>query len=75
MIQAAKLVLTHGFCPLSVVFKSSFLDVTYTSATAKRKLLQMPLAAITLGGPASGKSGLFVGGSGRSRIPSSDQIS
>lgn len=60
MIQAAKLVLTHGLCPLSVVFKSSFSYVTYTSATAKCKLLQMPLAAITLGGPASGKSEVYL---------------
>lgn len=60
MIQAAKLVLTHGLCPLSVVFKSSFPDVTYTSATAKRKLLQMPLAAITLGSPASRKPEVYL---------------
>ena len=42
------------------MFRSCFPGVTYTSATAKRKLLQMPLVAITLGRPLSGKSEVFL---------------
>ena len=60
MIEAANLVLKHGFYPLSSVFRDSFPGITYKSATAKRKLLQMPLAAITLGHPSSGKSEVYL---------------
>ena len=60
MIKAANLIINHGFYPLAVVFRSCFPEVTYTSATAKRKLLQMPLAAITLGHPSSGKSEVYL---------------
>lgn len=56
MVKAANLVLDNGFCSLSYVFKCCFPGVTYTSAIAKRQLLQMPLAAITCGDPSSGKS-------------------
>ena len=60
MVKAAKQILSNGFYPLSHVFHSCFPGVTYTSATAKRKLLQMPLIAITLGHPTSGKSEVYL---------------
>ena len=60
LINAAKLITDHGFYPLSSAFKSSFPSVSYSSATAKCKLLQIPLTAITLGDPASGKSEVYL---------------
>ena len=59
LINIAKLVTDHGFYSLPSAFKS-FPGVSYSSATAKRKLLQMPLAAITLGEPTSGKSEVYL---------------
>ena len=56
----AKLISEHGFYSLPAAFKCSSLDVSYLSAQAKRKLLQMPLAAITFGKPASGKLEVFL---------------
>ena len=49
LINTAKLVTDHGFYSRLQIFPG----VSYSSATAKRKLLQMPLAAITLGEPTS----------------------
>ena len=60
LINTAKLVSDHGFYSLSAAFKSSFPDISYSSGTAKRKLLQMPLVAITLGEPSSGKSEVYL---------------
>ena len=60
LINAAKLVNDHGFYSLSAAFKSSFPNVSYSSFTAKRKLLLMPLAAITLGEPPSGKAEVYL---------------
>ena len=45
---------------MSAAFKSCFPDVTYSSAIAKRKLLQLPLAAITIGTPSSGRSEVYL---------------
>ena len=59
MVKAANLI-HFGFYPLSCVFRSCFPGVTYSSATAKCKLLKMPLAAITLGSPSSGTSEVYL---------------
>ncbi len=42
------MVIDHGLLPMSKLFKTSFPCVTYNSAHSKRKLLQMPLAAVRL---------------------------
>ena len=60
MVKAANLIIHFGFYPLSCVFRSCFPGVTYSSATAKCKLLKMPLAAITLGSPSSGTSEVYL---------------
>ena len=60
LIKAANLIADNGFYPMSVAFKSCFPNVTYSSAIAKRKLVQLPLAAITIGTPASGKSEVYL---------------
>ena len=60
MSRVAELVLEHGFYPLSAAFRSSFPSTSYSSATAKRKVLQMPIAAITIGEPCSGKSEVYL---------------
>ena len=49
MIKAANMVLKAGICSLRSVFRSIFPSVTYHTLNAKRKLLQMPLAAILIG--------------------------
>ena len=59
LINTAKLVTDHGFYSLHSAFKS-LPGVSYSSATAKRKLLPMPLAAVTLGEPTSGKSEVYL---------------
>lgn len=59
MVKAAKLIIHFGFYPLSCVFRSCFPGVTYSLATAKRKLLKMPLAA-ALGSPSSGTSEVYL---------------
>lgn len=46
MIKAANLVLESGICSLQSVFKEVFPGVTYHTGNAKRRLLQMPIAAI-----------------------------
>lgn len=50
MIQAAQIILDRGIVPLSAVFKQVFPTITYTSANAKRRLLQMPVAAFQIKG-------------------------
>lgn len=59
MVKAANLIIHFGFYPLSCVFRFCFPGVTYSLATAKRKLLKMPLAA-ALGSPSSGTSEVYL---------------
>ena len=60
LIHSAKLVTDHGCYSLPAAFKSSFPGLSYSSVTAKHQLLQMSLAAIILGEPASGKSEVYL---------------
>ena len=60
MIKAGELVLAHGLVPLSEVFRDCFPDVTYSSAKAKRRLLQLPLAAITIGSATNGRAEVYL---------------
>jgi len=60
MVKVANLIIHFGLYPLSCVFRSCFLGVTYSLATAKCQLLKMPLAAITLGSPSSGTSEVYL---------------
>ena len=60
MIKAGKILLTRGLAPLSEVFKVCFPDVTYTSAKAKRRLLQLPLAVITISTSINGNAEVYL---------------
>ena len=60
MLIAADMILTEGIVPLSLVFRTAFPDVTYSAACAKTRLLQMPLVALRIGEPHSGKSQIYV---------------
>ena len=60
MLAAAEMVLNKGIVPLSLVFRTTFPNVTYSATTAKRRLLQMPLIAMSIGEPHSGKSQVYV---------------
>ena len=48
MINAAQAIINNGICSLKSLFESSFPGVTYNAGNAKRRLLQMPLAALLL---------------------------
>ena len=48
MINAAQAIIDNGICSLKSLFESSFPGVTYNAGNAKRRLLQMPLAALLL---------------------------
>lgn len=54
MIAAAEKVLLEGVCSLSSVYRSAFPNLVYQPTQAKRRLLQMPLAAVRLGEPSTG---------------------
>ena len=57
LLHAAEMILMYDHMySLRDVFSSSFPGVTYTADNAKRKLLQMPLVAMRLGQPSTGKS-------------------
>ena len=56
MIAAAEKILKEGICSLSSVYRTAFPNLTYQPTQAKRKLLQMPLAAVRLGEPSSGRA-------------------
>ena len=60
MIKAGNIVIAHGLVLLSQVFKACFPDVTYTSTKAKRRLLQLPLVAVTIGISSSGKAEVYL---------------
>ena len=55
-ISVALLILKDGLCLLPDAFNIVSPDIKYTTEKARRKLLQMPLIAITIGNAASGKS-------------------
>ena len=48
MINAAQAIIDNGICSLKSLFESSFPSVTYNAGNTKRRLLQMPLAALLL---------------------------
>ena len=56
MIAAAEKILKEGICSLSSVYRTAFPNLTYQPTQAKRKLLQMPIAAVRLGEPSSGRA-------------------
>ena len=60
MIKAAQIVLEKGICTLSSVFHAAFPNVTYTSYYAKQRLLKLPLAAVCVLEPSSGRSAIYV---------------
>ena len=60
MCTAGSFLLEQGFCLLSSLFRSSFPNVTYKSENAKRKLIRMPIAFITVGQPSGGNSAVYV---------------
>ena len=60
LLNAGGTILKEGFSTLSSVFRQSFPGVTYTSNNAKRCLLQLPLAAVRLNTPKSGKSEIYL---------------
>ena len=61
LLHAAEMLLKQDHIySLDDIFKTSFPGVTYTAENAKRKLLQLPLVAMRLGEPSSGKSKLVV---------------
>ena len=56
MLRVAALVLSEGYLSLPYAFSIVSPNVKYTVDKARQKLLQMPLVAVRLGTPASGKS-------------------
>ena len=60
MLEAGKLVFDHELFPFSEVFRYCFPNGTYTSAKAKRWLLQLPLATITLDSCGNGKAEIYL---------------
>ena len=58
-LSVAKKILENGFVQLAEAFKSAFPQVTYHSNSAKRRLLQLPLAAIPIGEQKSGVSEVY----------------
>ena len=56
MIKAAEIILEVGICTLSSVFGTVFPEVTYHTPYTKRRLLQMPVVAIRIQEPSSGRA-------------------
>ena len=56
MLQVANTVLNQGYCSLPCAFKIVSPDVAYNAERARRKLLHMPLVAVRVGQPESGRS-------------------
>jgi hypothetical protein len=48
LIEAANMIISEGIVKLSVVFKKVFPQATYRSFNAKRRLLRIPLVAISI---------------------------
>ena len=60
LVSVAQNVLQNGFVLLSEAFRLAFPTVTYHSHNAKHRLLQLPLVALRIGSPESGKSEIFL---------------
>lgn len=60
MLEVAKIVLEKGFVQLKAAFEIVSPQVRYRSLNAKRKLLQLPLAAIAVGTPSKGTHRVFL---------------
>ena len=60
LLDVANIVLEKGFVQLKTAFEIACPNVTYTSKNAKRKLLQMPLASISVGELCKGTSRVFL---------------
>ena len=60
LITTAKALHNRGICPLSHLYREVYPDVKYNSLAAKRRLLQIPVAAIRCGEPQSGRSRTFL---------------
>lgn len=60
MIKAAEIIQEVGICTLSSVFKTVFPEVTYHTPYAKRRLLQMPVVAIRIQEPSSGRAEIHI---------------
>ena len=60
MIAAAEVVERERICTLSSLFKEAFPGVSYTSDSARKCLLQIPLVCIRVGEPSDGTSQLLV---------------
>ena len=60
LLSIAAQILEDGFCMLSEGFKVAFPNQVYKSDIALQRLLQMPLAAIRIGTPNSGKAAWFL---------------
>ena len=48
MIQAACQIIDEGIVPMASVFRKVYPNVTYISANAKRRLLQLPIVAVRI---------------------------
>ena len=59
-IKAAEIILEAGICTMSSVFRTVFPEVTYHTPYAKRRLLQMPVVAIRIQEPSSGRAEVHV---------------
>lgn len=60
MTSVAFRVVEEGYCMLSEAFRAAFPDQTYRAEYAVACFLQMPLAAIRVGIPDSGRSAWFL---------------
>lgn len=60
LIAASRIIQRERVCPLAYVFKASLPGLTYTSSSAKSRLLKIPLVCIRVGRPTSGKSELLL---------------
>ena len=59
-LSVASKVLQEGYVVLSETFRSAFPNQKYMSTVALQQFLQMPLAAVRVGTPQSGKSSWFL---------------
>ena len=56
LLKVGNAILEKGYCTLSEAFRLASPNVMYTAERARRKLLQMPLAALCIGDPQKGRS-------------------
>lgn len=60
LLSVAEDVLKNGCCLLSRAFRVAFPDQTYRTNNALERFLQMPLSAIRIGSPSTGKSAWYL---------------